>query len=182
MSLKSQDILIVMKLVVLGDRRWSYSSLSGDLSMSLSVVHAGVGRAIQSGLIDPFSKMPRNRAVEELLIHGVKYFFPPKRSGLTRGIPTGHAAPPLNSQFIGWDEETPVWPYSEGTVRGYGFSPIHKSAPRAATRDPDLYEILALLDAIRGGRAREALMAKEQLKERLRSQTLPSKRAEIQTI
>lgn len=166
MSLKSQDILIVLKLVTLGDRRWSYPSLAKDLFLSPSGVHEGVNRAIESALLDPMTKRPRKKALEEFLVHAVKYFFPPKRGGLTRGIPTGHAAPPLNLEIV-QSSEVPVWPFAVGPVRGYEFTPLHKSVPWAAEKDIKLYELLALLDAIRGGRARESLIAIRELRARL---------------
>ena len=34
-------------------------------------------------------------------------------------------------------------------------SPLYKNVPTAARRDPKLYELLALVDAIRDGRARD---------------------------
>jgi hypothetical protein len=45
--------------------------------------------------------------------------------------------------------------------------PLYKTAPLAARRDADLYEILALVDAIRVGRARERQRGLELLAERL---------------
>jgi hypothetical protein len=166
MSLKSQDVLIVLKLVALGERRWSYSSLAKDLFLSPSGVHEGLHRAIESKLLDPTTKKPRKRALEEFLIHAVKYFFPPRRGALTRGIPTSHAAPPLNREIV-QSGEIPVWPYALGSVRGYEFSPLHESVPPSAEKDPYLYELLALLDAIRGGRTREAAIAAKEMKDRL---------------
>lgn len=166
MSLKSQDILIVLKLVALGERRWSYSSLAKDLFLSPSGVYEGINRAVQSKLLDPTTKKPRKKALEEFLIHAVKYFFPPRRGALTRGIPTSHAAPPLNSEIV-QSGEIPVWPYAQGSVRGYEFSPLHESVPPSAEKDPELYELLALLDAIRGGKAREASIAAKEIKDRL---------------
>jgi hypothetical protein len=171
MSLKSQDIVVILKLVALGERRWSYSSLAKDLFLSSSGIYEAIGRAVESRLLDPGTKKPRKNAVEEFLIHGVKYFFPPRRGGLTRGIPTSYAAPPLSSEIVQSSEHPPVWPYAKGSVRGYEFSPIHESVPRAAEKDPKLYELLALLDAIRGGRAREATIAVKELKNRLRPQS-----------
>jgi hypothetical protein len=44
---------------------------------------------------------------------------------------------------------------------------LYRSAPRAAQRDADLYECLALIDAIRGGRARERKLAEELLQKKL---------------
>ncbi len=167
MSLKSQDIVIVLKLVTLGERRWSYPSLADDLFMSASGVHAGVKRAIESRLLDPKRKRPRTKAVEEFLVHGVKYVFPPRRGSLTRGMTTGYAAPPLESMIVQSTKHPPVWPYAQGDVRGYEFSPLYEAVPMAAGKDLKLYELLALVDAVRGGRARETSIAVEALKERL---------------
>jgi len=43
-----------------------------------------------------------------------------------------------------------------GDTRGIALEPLYKTAPIAALRDPVLYEFLALVDAIRDGRARGA--------------------------
>ena len=167
MGLKALDIVIVLKLIVSGDRLWSFSSLANDLCISPSGSHKGINRAVESRLLNPITRKPRKRALEEFLIHGVKYVFPPKRGGLVRGIPTSYAAPPLNSEIIQSTEHPPVWPYEHGNVRGYEFSPLHQCVPMAAERDPKLYELLALLDAIRGGRARESSIAIIKIRERL---------------
>lgn len=167
MSLKSQDIVIILKLVVLGDRRWSYPSLAKDLFISPSGIYEAINRAVESRLLDPKTKKPRKRAVEEFLIHGVKYVFPPTRGGPVRGIPTTYAAPPLNSEIIQSSEYPPVWPYEHGKVRGYEFSPLHECVPKAAEKDFKLYELLALLDAIRGGRMRESSIAIKEFSARL---------------
>jgi len=120
-------------------------------------------------------KKPRRAAVEEFLCHGLKYVFPPRRGGLTRGMPTSYAAPPLDSQLVLSTEHPPVWPYARGTVRGYAFFPLHQSVPQAAEQDLILYELLALVDAIRGGRAREASLAVQEIKDRLRSRKIARK-------
>jgi hypothetical protein len=71
-------------------------------------------------------------------------------------MPTAHAAPPLAQKFArsASRDLPPVWPDPEGSVRGLEVSPLYRSAPNAAKRDADLYRLLALVDAIRGGRAR----------------------------
>ena len=107
------------------------------------------------------------RNLEEFLVHGLKYVFVPDRGEMTRGVPTGHAAPPLNQHLVSADEPSPVWPDPEGEVRGTAFSPLYSAAPRAARSDPQLYELLVLVDAIRGGRARERDIAVNELKKRL---------------
>ncbi|MDO9620597.1 MAG: hypothetical protein Q7I91_01690, partial [Moraxellaceae bacterium] len=65
------------------------------------------------------------------------------------------------------DELPPVWPSPEGTVRGLSFSPLYRSAPEAALRDIKLHELLALADALRGGRARERKLAAELIHQHL---------------
>ena len=52
-------------------------------------------------------------------------------------------------------------------MKGYEFSPIYKSVPKAATVDLKLYELLALVDAIRDGRARERNLAVSEIRKRL---------------
>jgi hypothetical protein len=106
-------------------------------------------------------------ALEEFLVHGVRYAYPPERGELTRGMPTGYAAPPLNKVIVQPDEPPPVWPYAEGTVRGYSLTPLYPTVPAAASRDSKLYELLALVDAIRDGRARERNLAAKELQSRL---------------
>jgi hypothetical protein len=64
-------------------------------------------------------------------------------------------------------EPPPVWPDANGDVRGESFAPLYKSVPVAARKDPKLYELLALVDAIRGGRARERELAKKLIQREL---------------
>lgn len=135
--------------------------------MSPSEVHAGIKRAAGARLFDSQRNVPIMRSLQEFLVHGVQYAFPPDRGHLTRGIPTSYAAPPLNSLLAKSEEPPPVWPDPEGTARGYGYSPLYRSVPKAVSGDNALYELLALVDAIRDGRAREREMAVELLTERL---------------
>ncbi len=103
------------------------------------------------------------------MLHGLKYSFPPERGEITRGMPTGYAAEPLKSRINAGSELPPVWPTGEGKTRGYSFAPLYKTVPKAALKDNYLYEMLALIDAIRDGRARERQIAVDELKLRLHS-------------
>jgi hypothetical protein len=86
-------------------------------------------------------------------------------------MPTSYAAPPLSRVLTRADEAPPVWPDEEGEVRGYEFSPLYKSVPFAARRDPRLYELLALVDAIRGGALPEREAAIRELRVRLEKES-----------
>jgi hypothetical protein len=169
MILKPQDILVLLKLLSIGKRDWTYAWLGVELGMSPSQLHAAVKRvlAAQLAVYQGDQIVPNRRNLEEFLVHGVKYAFVPERGELTRGMPTGYAASPLADQFAGTDEPPPVWPTPDGSVRGQAFSPLYPLAPGAAAKDPVLYELLALVDAIRGGRARERDLGIKELKMRL---------------
>ena len=172
MVLKPQDVFVVLKLVAKASPRWTYVQLANELFMSVAEINAGVRRATQAGLIalaesKTQSPRPVRKALEEFLVHGLKYAYPPDRGELTRGMPTAYAAPPLESRFSPSSEPPPVWPDPEGRVRGYSFSPLYKSVPKAAAVDQKLYELLALVDAIRDGRARDKDLAAKELHSRL---------------
>lgn len=170
MILKPQDVVILLKLVALGPQPWTYQRLAVELSISQSEAHAGVRRAVAARLMSDATTAagrPILAALKEFLIHGVRYAYPPERGALTRGMPTGYAAPPLNKVIVQPNEPPPVWPYAEGSVRGYKFAPLYSSVPIAASRDPKLYELLALVDAMRDGHARERDFAARELGARL---------------
>lgn len=169
MRLKPQDVVVLLKLCSYGAKRPPFAQIATDLSMSQSEVHAAVKRAQAARLLHgpDLHNRPNISALEEFLIHGVKYVFPAERGGTTRGIPTAYAAEPLNRLITLGDEPVPVWPYPKGTKRGVAFAPLYKMVPEAALRDPLLYELLALVDAIRDGRTRERKLAEEELKKLL---------------
>ncbi len=169
MQLKPQDIVVLLKLLVLKED-WSYRSLAHELFMSTGEVHNAIDRAARAQLFDPELRRPRIQALEEFLVHGIKYAFPAERGSLTRGTPTAYAAPPLNEIITAAaDEQPPVWPDPEGSARGYRLEPLYNSVPKAARQDKALYELLALVDAIRDGRARERKLAAEYLHKQLRA-------------
>lgn len=164
-GLLPHDVVVLAKLVSYGGGR---PPVAGDLALSPSQVHASLKRLERSRLIDAQTGRPLLKAVEEFLIHGVKYAFPVQRGEATRGMPTAHAAPPLSDQIAETGDLPPVWPDPEGEVRGVTLEPLHKAVPKAARKDPVLHEMLALLDALRDGRVRERQIAEKELSARLR--------------
>jgi hypothetical protein len=162
--LKPQDVVVVLKLLGY-DSSPPFAQVARELVMSPSEVHAAVKRAQAAHLLHGWESFnrPNVAALEEFLIHGIKYAFPAERGGPSRGIPTCYAAAPLNRIIVAGDEPIPVWPYPEGEKRGIAFKPLYKTVPIAALRDPLLYEQLSLVDAIRDGRARERRLAEQEL-------------------
>lgn len=91
------------------------------------------------------------------------YDYPPVWRAMSRGVPTAYAAPPLNAIIAPSGDPVPVWPSPAGTARGLSLAPLYPSVPQAALRDPKLYALLVLFDAIRSGQARERNAARELL-------------------
>lgn len=164
-----QDIAVLLKLSLQEGARVLSKKLAEELFLPPSEVSKSLNRCKDSGLLywSDLEKRVNRPALAEFLCHGMRYVFPPDKGGLVRGIPTAAAAKPLNSHFLDDGEPPPVWPYPEGTVRGLSFAPLYKLAPKAALLDNRFYELLALCDAIRGGRTRERAMASDLLRKAL---------------
>jgi hypothetical protein len=96
--LKPQDIVVLLKLLTVGNKRPTYAQLAVDLYMSPSEVHASIRRARTSRLIHgpELGDRVNVKALEEFLVHGIRYAFPPEKGGMTRGMPTASAAEPLS--------------------------------------------------------------------------------------
>lgn len=163
--------MVAMKLLSYSRQRPPISVIASQLEMSPSEVHGAMKRLQSSRLLHgpQLKNKPNISALEEFLLHGLKYAFPAEHGQPTRGLPTSYAAPPLKTEIRATEEMPPVWPWHEGKVRGIAFAPLYKTAPAASLQDPLLYELLALLDAIRDGRARERKIAERELIKRLRS-------------
>ena len=169
MQLKPQDIFVLLKLVAKERADWSYNSLAVSLHMSASEIHAALKRALAARLaaLGDDRAHPNVRNLKEFLLHGIQYVFIPERGELTRGMPTGFSAQPISSMLVASNEPPLVWPDPLGEVRGQAFSPLYKSVPKAAREDRNLYELLALVDALRGGNARERHIAASELQKHL---------------
>jgi hypothetical protein len=166
--------MVALKLCGYHHKRPAISIVAADLKMSPSEVHAAIQRLRQARLLHgpEMEDKPNVSGLEEFLLHGVKYAFPAKRGEVTRGMPTSYFGPPLKDQIAPGDELPPVWPWRDGDTRGIALLPLYKTAPEAALRDRFLYELLALVDAIRDGRARERKIAEKELINRLRTKNV----------
>jgi biotin operon repressor len=171
--LKSQDCIILVKLLANPGAEWSQRQLAKVLCISLAEINAGIKRLEEAGLLrkDKQGKLfPNINAAEEFLVSGIKFLFPGKLGEYTRGIPTSIAAPLFRDKIALGNDPIPVWPDASGEQKGVALAPIHPSIPKALRESPDqlFYEMLVLIDAIRSGRARERNMAVTLLKEKLK--------------
>ena len=169
MALKPQDVMVLLKLIAINKLSWKYNELAVELGMSPAEVHAAGKRSLAAQLAVKREGhlVPNIRNLEEFLVHGLRYAFYPVRGESTRGMPTLFGASPLAERIVHAAEPLPVWPDPEGSAFGSSFLPLYKSAPRAAKADAALYELLVLVDAIRGGNARERNIGIKEIKDRL---------------
>lgn len=160
--LKPQDLLVLLKVAAHPPQRWTYAALGEALAISASEVHASVKRAVASGLAVAPGRgewSPVRPNLLEFMLHGVRYIWPATSGPVKRGVPTAFGAEPLANQLTAASGEAPVWAHPTGSARGPTLSPIYRTAPQAALADPALHRLLALLDALRVGRARERTLA-----------------------
>lgn len=167
--LKPQDVALALKVVLAGRTPWRQLDLARALHLSVSEVNHGLRRLAGAQLYDLDERRVVRANLREFLVHGLRYAFPAQLGELTEGMPTAHSAKPLADQLRIGAEDGVVWRVRDlkGAVRGYAVDPLYRTAPQAAAADPALHELLALLDALRVGRARERRLASEQLGRRL---------------
>ncbi len=167
--MKPQDIIVMLKILLWRNGRWSIDAIASSIDLSNSETHAAIKRSEKAGVFDVLTERPRRAALEEFVIHGVKYAFPAEIGAKVRGLPTAHSAPPLSSLIVSNKDDVLVWPTPEGKVQGLNVSPLYPCAPVAAKNDPKLYQLLALIDALRIGRPREQKLATDEIIKRLRA-------------
>lgn len=164
MELKPQDLLVLLKVAANPSQPWTYAALGEALSMSASETHASVKRAVAAGLAVAPARgkwSPVRASLLEFILHGVRYVWPATLGPVKRGVPTAFGAEPLASKLSVTAGEAPVWAHPAGNAKGPTLSPLYRTAPQAALADPALHRLLALLDALRTGRARERALAAE---------------------
>ena len=155
LTIRPGDIPIALRLVTHpGDQ---YEDLAAAFSSSTSSAHRAVARLEQAGLLIPGERQVNREALKEFLVHGARYAFPPVRGPETRGVPTAWSAPSLEGELP--RGPMVVWPSADGSARGEALVPLSDKVPDAARSDPWLHEMLALVDAIRVGQARDRRLA-----------------------
>lgn len=173
--LQAVDCVILFKLIAQKNNEMTHRDLAEKLFLSRATISVGLRRLLQSGLVrsdvETNKLLPVVATTEEFIIHGLKYVFPAEPGKFTKGIPTGIAAPIFEGKLVLGNDPLFVWPYEYGKVKGLALKPLSPSVPKAvaSSEDRKFYDLLALVDAMRQGRARERNMAIELLKEVINS-------------
>lgn len=161
--LRPHDIAVALQLALTPEA--PYGILSKAVGISQGEAHNSVQRLTTARLLRAHHKAPNRNALMEFITAGVKYAFYAEPGSQTRGVPTAHSAPAF-AGIVGQSDPV-VWPTAAGKVRGAALEPLYPGAPLTARNNPDLYELLTLVDCLRIGRARERERATTMLADRL---------------
>lgn len=163
--MRPQDVVVLLKILLVGSDAWTQSFLAQSLCMSQSEISASITRSTYARLLFAKGRQVQRQALMDFIQYGLAYSFPQQPGAVQRGIPTAHSAAPLRDEIL--SEEKYVWPSAKGSDRGHTIMPLYPGVVQAVQMDSSLYELLALLDAVRVGRARERNMALDILKKKL---------------
>lgn len=163
--MKAQDIVILLKLILLKENSWRMTDLAASLGLSQSEISKSLKRLEKAKLYNAKSKSIARNAFYELLIYGVPYFFPTETGKITKGISTAISHNFVQNKIV--SDTNYVWPDIEGDLKGETVTPLYPGAIQAAKKDKELHLLLALIDLLRIGRAREITLARNELKKRI---------------
>lgn len=163
--MRPQDIIVLLKIIAFSENSWSQLVLANELFMSQSEISQCLSRSKYAGLLQFDGKKVNKQSLMEFLQYGIKYVFPQQPGAIVRGVPTAHSAPPLDA--IIQSEEKYVWPTGKGSARGQSITPLYPTVVDAVKLDSLLHELLALVDVLRVGRAREREISIQELKKRI---------------
>lgn len=160
--MRPQDIVILLKIIALGESKWFAKDLASALFISASEVSESLNRSQVAGLLHADKRKVYRQSLLEFLVHGIAYVFPVEPGSFRNGIPTAHSHPLMQQSFKGADQY--IWPDPQGIVRGMSIDPLIPSVVKAVHQDQQLYLLLTLVDVLRVGKVREKKRAIEMLK------------------
>lgn len=164
-QMKPQDVVVLTKLIAIDDPQYTQMALSQMLYMSQSEISSSLARSSYAGLLINKGQHVNRKLFFDFIQFGLSVVFPQHPGPIVRGTLTAHSAPPLDAEIL--SDEKYVWPYAKGKSRGQGIAPLYPTVPKAVVLDSHLYELLALMDAVRVGRTRERNLALTFLEKRV---------------
>src|SRR5262245_45407063 len=128
MDLRSQDVLVALKLAVEDCRGSQQRRIADELGISAGELSKSLQRLRESGLVRADELRTLRSPFLEFVKHGLRYVLPVKRRGVVRGIPTAYAAAPLRDRLVLNGVVPAVWADPDGAVTGEAWEPLSKSA------------------------------------------------------
>lgn len=156
-SLRPFDVAVALRLLLSPEER--YEPLAHALATSTSAVHRAVVRLQLAGFCGRASRTIDGPSLQEFLLHGLRYAFPPIYGPKRRGLPTA-AAHPLIAEMLG-AEPGPllVWPMDDGPCHAVSLTPMFAGMLRVAQQDRRMHELLATVDLLRVASAEQRAAA-----------------------
>lgn len=127
------------------------AELSASSGRSIGDAHNSIRRLGTARLLRPASRVVEWEPFIRFLRWGVPHAYPPATGALTRGFPT---ATKIDSETAEAEVEF-VWPSADGPSSGQALAPPYPGAIHLPARNPVLYRVLSLVDALRVGGVRE---------------------------
>lgn len=164
-GMRPQDVVILLKIIAKGDRKWQNKDLVHELYISGSEISKSLARSEFAGLIGHDRRNVFRQSLMEFIQYGLHYVFPAQPGGMSNGILTGHSHPVIAERFH--PEFKYVWPDATSYDRGLSIQPLYSTVVKAVKEDAVLYKLLAMIDVIRVGRVREMKLAIDELKKHI---------------
>jgi hypothetical protein len=162
-TLRPSDVVVACQLALTPDAK--FLDIANSTGISAGECHNAVRRLRLARLLLAGERRPAAEVLHVFLVQGAPFAFPPVLGPQTIGTPTA-----LSAQVVRAKVDSPegfVWPDAAGTARGQSLIPLFSGAPSLPARNQPLYELLAIIDALRTGTTRVRAIASDLLADRL---------------
>ena len=159
--LKPQDLLVALYAAT-HEGGQTFAQMAAHLHLGLSTAHTAYQSAKEARLLGPDGH-PDKQRIADFTVYGAPVAYPGRVGGRIRGVRTAWTAAPIDGLFAIPSGQHYVWPDRKGDTRGLSLEPIHRAAVGISRSCGKIYAILALIDIIRVGGARERGVAAEQI-------------------
>jgi len=174
-QLRDYDIVVALWLTKRPEWATRLPELAHVLGFPEQEADRVPARLTVSKLFNPESQLVDANGLVSILRAGLQKAFPAENQQApenVRGVRTGLEATPFREQLLTDAHVLRVWKTADGDAKGQELSPLCPNAPALAHSDREMYEILALVDTLRFGRARERSVALDALRQRLHPQPI----------
>ena len=89
--MRPQDIVVLLKIVVLGKKEWQYRDLAQSLLISISEISESLNRSHTAGLIDESRRRVFKMGLMEFIEHGLRFVFPQVPGTMVTWLPKSHS-------------------------------------------------------------------------------------------
>jgi hypothetical protein len=149
--MRPHDIVILLKISVIGTTDWYVKDLASGLGISQSETSESLNRSYLAGFLSWHDRELIHESVLEFLEHGIRYVYPHQPVDGGSGMPTAFSARALK-RLTGTKarpKRSHIWRHPDFNHRGQVVIPLHPGVPEACRKDRDLYRLLALVDVLR---------------------------------